>query len=145
MKSNVDNLCVMSLEILAIPSQGRPLPEPDEDPLVGVFYAVYDDVCNRHHHSDHSGGFVCYPPLSDDEDEEDDDQFEGECAEPEEDAADEAMFAEIAADDDEDDPQQPYSRGIKFLESEAEVFTELAAVILKYDSAPTLCWLNLEL
>jgi len=43
--SNVDYLCVMSLEILTLPDSGRVIAEPALDQVLGVFFTVDEDVC----------------------------------------------------------------------------------------------------
>ncbi|KAH7728995.1 DNA polymerase [Aphelenchoides avenae] len=119
-KSNVDHLCVMSLEVLAMPSEDRPVPEPEHDPIVGVFFAIYEDVCNRHQRSDHRGGFVCYPPIGDDEEDEEEDVVE--------DWPDEEADYES-----DEEPEPAYSNNIEYVETEADVFKQLANVIVKHD------------
>lgn len=46
-KSNVDHLTVMSVEILAVSMDpNRHIAEPTKDPICAIFYALNMDVCN---------------------------------------------------------------------------------------------------
>uniref|UniRef100_A0A915CSK1 DNA polymerase n=1 Tax=Ditylenchus dipsaci TaxID=166011 RepID=A0A915CSK1_9BILA len=52
--SNVDNLCVISMECLSMPPEIRPVPEPSRDPVLAVFFSISKDVCNSHMNSSHA-------------------------------------------------------------------------------------------
>lgn len=70
--SNVNNLTVMSIEVLPLtefaitflmninqPSTSKLfLPVPEKDGIYAVFYAIHKDVCNKDKEPDVVGGFV---------------------------------------------------------------------------------------
>ncbi|VDM98027.1 unnamed protein product [Thelazia callipaeda] len=43
--TDIQYLCVMSMEILALTSRGMPVPDPKCDEILGIFYTVFTDVC----------------------------------------------------------------------------------------------------
>ncbi|VBB26657.1 unnamed protein product [Acanthocheilonema viteae] len=44
-QSDIHHLCAMSMEILALPSRGMPVPDPQYDQILSIFYTVSMDVC----------------------------------------------------------------------------------------------------
>ncbi|CAG9530449.1 unnamed protein product [Cercopithifilaria johnstoni] len=44
-QADIHNLSVMSMEILALPSRGMPVPDPQHNQILGIFYTVSMDVC----------------------------------------------------------------------------------------------------
>lgn len=47
-QSNVDNLCVLSLEILTFPANGskRPIADPIYDQIYALLFSYHSDICN---------------------------------------------------------------------------------------------------
>ncbi|VDK66769.1 unnamed protein product, partial [Onchocerca ochengi] len=44
-QADIHHLCVMSMEILALSSRGMPVPDPQHDQILGIFYTISTDVC----------------------------------------------------------------------------------------------------
>uniref|UniRef100_A0A0R3RZD2 DNA polymerase n=1 Tax=Elaeophora elaphi TaxID=1147741 RepID=A0A0R3RZD2_9BILA len=44
-QADIHHLCVMSMEILALTSRGMPIPDPQHDQILGIFYTISTDVC----------------------------------------------------------------------------------------------------
>ena len=48
MTSNVEYFCIISLEIIVVPSDPiRKIAEPDKDRVLAVFFAINSDICNK--------------------------------------------------------------------------------------------------
>ncbi|VIO89415.1 Uncharacterized protein BM_BM6377 [Brugia malayi] len=44
-QTDIHHLCVMSMEILTLSSRGMPVPDPQHDKILGIFYTISMDVC----------------------------------------------------------------------------------------------------
>ncbi|EJD74935.1 DNA polymerase [Loa loa] len=44
-QTDIHHLCVMSMEILALSSRGMPVPDPQYDQILGIFYTISMNVC----------------------------------------------------------------------------------------------------
>uniref|UniRef100_A0A915PKT3 DNA polymerase n=1 Tax=Setaria digitata TaxID=48799 RepID=A0A915PKT3_9BILA len=54
-EEGVQHLCVMSMEILALTSRGMPVPDPQHDEILGIFYTISTDICAQDEASDVEG------------------------------------------------------------------------------------------
>ncbi|VDN33708.1 unnamed protein product [Gongylonema pulchrum] len=54
-QSDIRHLCVMSMEILALVSRGMPVPDPQSNEIVGIFYSISTDICAQDDQTDVDG------------------------------------------------------------------------------------------